>query len=336
MNNNMMKILGEPVSLSNDFLDIYDLKFLRDNPRVYACMHGEPNFDKLFEGEQQKIIFEKLLQEPSVKNLIPDIKRHDGLLESIVIRYDTKEVIEGNSRLAVYRHLHQRNEEGEWGLIPCNIVSSLTENQQAAYLNQIHVKGRTRWSAYEKANFAYVRKERGSTIDKIGELFGESVATIRTRVKVVEMMKSNKDNQRHHFSYYDVLIRKSAIAEKMRRDRGFRDVLLGKIKDLGPDEENNEFTAQELRQKLPIILKKPRVLKKYIEGNINLDEGYQRARISGVEEKVRRAKGLLDDVTKHEVSTLEHSRFNAFKHDVRKLVQAIKRIGRMVDSISPK
>ena len=63
----------------------------------------------------------------------------------------------------------------DWEFIPCYIVSSLTEDQQAAFLNQIHVKGKTTWSAYEKANFAYVRKEQGLDAETRSQtLFGES------------------------------------------------------------------------------------------------------------------------------------------------------------------
>ena len=307
-NENVMKLLGESIPLAGDYLNIDELKFLKDNPRVYACIHGEPDFAGLLEEQQQELIFKKLLEEPSVKNLIPEIKRHGGLIEPILIRMDTKEVIEGNSRLAVYRQLHQQKEEGEWDLIPCNIVSSLTKDQQAAFLNQIHVKGKTRWSAYEKANFAYVHKKQGWNVNKIAELFGESPATIRTRAKVIEMMKHNEDNERSHFSHYDVLVRDLSISKEMENSDALSNVLLRKIKNLEQDEEESNFTAQELRKKLPVILKKPKVLKKYINGQMDLDEGYQLAKISQVEEKVKQAWDLLDDVSGVEVSQLEQSR----------------------------
>ena len=213
-NENEMKILGKSIPIANDYVCIDQLKFLKDNPRVYACMHGEPDFDKLIEEEQQDVILKKLLQEPSVKNLIPEVKRHGGLMEPVLVRRDTMEVIEGNSRLAVYRQLYQKNEEGDWEFIPCDIVSSLTEDQQAAFLNQIHIKGKTKWSAYEKANFAYVRKERGWKPKKISTLFGESEQTIRTNVKVIEMMKDNEDNKQSHFNYYNVMVRTPAISQK--------------------------------------------------------------------------------------------------------------------------
>lgn len=327
-----MKILGKTIELSNDYLDINTLKFLKDNPRVYACTHGEPGFDDQTEEEQQDIIYKKLLKEPSVKNLEPDIKRHGGLIEPILVRHDTREVIEGNSRLAVYRQLHEKDPTGDWELIPCEIVSSLTEEQQAAFLNQIHVKGKTSWSAYEKANFAYVRQQRNWSINQIAELFGESQTTIRTRIKVIEMMKENNDNVHSHFSYYDVLIRTQEISQAMEEE-GLREILLPKIKSFGPNDKDGEFTALELRKKLPVILKKPKVLRKYMDEKIDLDEAYQRAKVSQVEEKVRQAKDVLNDVSQQDVSRLEHGRFNAFKQDVRKLKQEVERLENMIETI---
>ena len=330
-----MKLLGDIIELSDDYIDIDKLKFLKDNPRVYACTHGHPEFANQMEEEQQDIILEKLLEEPSVKNLVPDVQRNGGLMESILIRRDTMEVIEGNSRLAVYRKLDRDKKEGEWGLIPCDIVSNLTDIQQAAFLNQIHVKGKTQWSAYEKANFAYVRNAQGWNFDKIAELFGESEGTIRTRVRIVEMMKHNEDNQQSHFSYYNVLVRSQEISEAMNKE-DLSSFLLTKIKNFGPNEEDGDFTALELRQKFPVLLSKPKVLKKYIDGEIDLDEGYQRAKISQVEDRVRKAMALLDDVEKKDISQLEQVRFRAFKQDVRKLSQRVDRINRIITGIEVK
>ena len=107
-----IKILERAIPLGSDMMNIRQLKFLKDNPRVYACTHGEPDFDQLLEEEQQDIIYSRLLDEPSVKNLERDVKRHGGLMEPILVRLDTKEVIEGNSRLAVYRKLDDGNVPG--------------------------------------------------------------------------------------------------------------------------------------------------------------------------------------------------------------------------------
>ena len=331
-----MKILGEAIPLSNDYLHIDELKFLKDNPRVYACTHGEPNFDGLIEEEQQELIFKKLLKEPSVKALIPQIKRHGGLMEPILIRRDTMEVIEGNSRLAVYRKFNDDQPEAEWEYIPCDIVSSLTEGQQAAFLNQIHVKGKTQWAAYEKANFAFVRFHRKVSIEKIAETFGETELEIKKRVKIISMMHKNGDNERSHFSHYEVLVRNRQISESIADNSELRNFLLESIKELGPDESKVAFTAQELRDGLPTIISKPKVLKKYINGTVTLDEGYQDAKISGAHERVKQAQQRLSDITEKELKHLDSNALNSLEQDARKLKRTVQLINDMIRNLKDK
>lgn len=333
-----MKILGEDIEFKVYDYGIHELKFLKDNPRVYACTHGEPNFDTLHTAEQQKIIFEKLKNEPSVKKLEPEIKLHGGIMEPILVRCDKMEVIEGNSRLAVYRKLDEESKSDEtWGSIPCMVVSKLTKEQEAAYLNQIHVKGKTQWSPYEKANFAYIKRtiHRWET-KKIADLFGESSQVINTRIKIIDMMKKNNDNKLKHFSYYDVLVRSQPIARAMQSgkdiNKRLKKKLLKDIRDFDSDEENNSFTAQELRDKLPVVLRKPNTLKRYVGKKIELDEAYQSAKISSAEDKVKRARSLLDSIERTEILGLEIRDFNAFKHAVRKLSNEIKRISNILET----
>ena len=324
-----MKILGEPIKYDEDYKQIDTLRFLKDNPRVYAVTHGEPDFDQKPEEEQQDIIFDKLQAEPSVKNLIREIERHGGLIEPILVRLDTREVIEGNSRLAVYRILRDRGATGEWDMIPCHLISALTDEQQAAFLNQIHVKGKTQWSAYEKANFAYVRRFNGWRVPRIAELFGESVPTIYTRINAIKMMRDSTDADRSHFSYYDVLVRKREIAAKMAESPEFRDRVFDEIRNLGP-RDAQRFTAQDLRNRLPAIIQKPRVLSRYVKGDVELDEAWDRAKISPAEERAKRALALLEEISTADVDGLRRNSLNSLTQAVKKLHREIGRLRGMV------
>ena len=330
-------ILSETIKVSNDYRDIYSLKFLEDNPRVYACTREVPGFDEKPEEERQEIIYEKLLAEPSVKKLIPDIKRHNGLLEHILIRTDTDRVIEGNSRLAAYRYLYGKNNQDElWASIPCDMVSGLTAEQQSAFLNQIHVKGKTQWSAYEKANFAYVRRVKSDwDWEKIANVFGESKQTLMKRVKVIQMMVGESCNDRSRFSYYNVLVSNPEIAKGLKEKKGLREKLIRSIASTskqGGEKPDADFTAQEMRKQIPAILKKPKVLKKFIAGQIDMDEAYQTARVSNVEAKVKRADEHLKDIGRRDIEQLEQRNLSALKQAVRKLSREVKRIEEMVNS----
>ena len=118
-------IMGEDVPARYEQVSIDQLHFLPDNPRVYAAIREMEDFADLTPDEKQIRIYERLLQEPSVKNLIPEIKRDGGLQDPIIVRHDTRQVIEGNSRLAAYRKLRDDTNDDRWDLhpLPCRIHS---------------------------------------------------------------------------------------------------------------------------------------------------------------------------------------------------------------------
>lgn len=346
-------ILGKEIPISNERIDIFRLKFLRDNPRVYACTHGQSGFEEMEVDEQQQTIFQAIRQEPSVTNLLHDIEHHGGLVEPILVRMDTMEVIEGNSRLAAYRLLHDKQPNGQWSEIECSTVSGLTLEQQDALQNQIHVKGKTKWSAYEKANFAYVRKKNGYSYQDMERIFSESGSTLRTRVKVVQRMADNEDQEQSNFSFYDVIQRNQDIRNKLDFGQQITHLVkkgILKSKNLQPSQRealdfcnwllrtvkspDRNFTAQDMRKQLPVVLKKPKVLKQLMGGQLTLEDAYGRATVSKATTKVRNATALLQDISAKEVKELDNNSFNALKQDVRKLKRAYERVAKILDARS--
>lgn len=318
-------ILQDVIPVNDERIGIWDLKLLQDNPRVYLGTHGQSSFHQKTPEEQQLEVFEALKKEPSVKSLLRDLQHHGGLMEPILVRLDTMEVIEGNSRLTAYRVLHRKTSDERWAEIDCATVSSLTENQQAAYLSQVHVKGKTKWSAYEKANFAFIQKRKRNSFRSMAQQFGESEATLRKRVKVIELMRKHRDDERSNFSYYDVIVRKPEILAATER-QDVRDWLLDSIKR--PDKQ---FTAQQMRQQLPAVLGKPKVLKRLINGRLTLDEAYHQATLSAPQKAIRRAIEMLSDISAREVNSLDLNSFNAFRQDARKLRREYQRVRKMAD-----
>lgn len=339
-----MKLLGKQIPYTEDFVEIDKLKFYKENPRVFSVLREVANFENLSEVQQQEEIYKKLLKEPSVKNLVPDIKRHNGLIEPIVVLVNTWEVIEGNSRLAAYIKLDDSRVSGDWDLIHCRLISPLEDDQLTAFLSQIHVKGKTKWTRYEKFNFAYQRfqksqsngKPKGQSYQEIAELFGESQQTIRNRVKVIEFMERRGDNVRSHLSYYEVLVHNTTAYRLI--NQGGLTRLLDEVKSTEVNEEDNgesnkNFTAQKLRDALPNLLRKSdSVLKQYENGKISFEEAASRAEISECKKKIERATGFLEDISQKELEGLAINDLNAFIQALRKHKRACDRISRMVKS----
>lgn len=324
-------IQGTPIPCTDEKLAIGRLLFLRENPRVLSSITGIPDFDAKFPEEQQEIIYHKLLKEPSVKKLIPDIRANGGLIEPILVRADTMEVIEGNSRLAAYRKLDSSTQSNKWCSIPCRIVSGLSDDQLATLLHSIHVKGKTSWTRYEKAYFTYHQhKVKGRSIKDVAEIFSVSEGTAYRDVRLIQAMKDNRDSERKNFSYYQVLEATPVIKRELNQNPQLKSVLLQMIRS--PD-HGSMLTAPNLRDQLPIVIKKPKILRKFVSGRIDLEAAYYSAKISNTQTKLQKVREILKDVTSAEVEALDPASQKAVAYECRKIDKETSRISRALEAM---
>lgn len=318
-------IMGQDIPAQHDSIDINQLLFLPDNPRVYAAIREMQDFDDLTTDEKQQRIYEHLLREPSVKNLIPEIQRDGGLQEPIVVRHDTRQVIEGNSRLAAYRKLHEGG-DSQWASIRCIVVTSLTDDQQTRLLGQAHLHGKTEWSPYAKSLFCYRWVvEQKQDISTLADLSGFSALDIKKHVKIITLMQENNDNTHSNYSYYDVLVRNRAISSAIEGRETLRDTLLTHIKTEG-------FTAQQMRNCLPTVLAKPKILKKFESGDVTLEDAYDRAKISGAQRQLKKTRESLDDIELNDVKALEQHELKAVRQVIKRIGKSLKRVSDMVEA----
>ena len=328
-------LMGEKIPANPELRDVHELRFLPDNPRVYAAIREMQDFSELTPEEQQLRIYERLLEEPSVKNLIPQIKQDGGLHEPVTVREDTRQVVEGNSRLAVYRKFsHERPGDDRWTQIKCRVVKSLTSAQQTRLLAQVHLHGKTDWSKYaiSLSCFRWVEEDK-KDISDLAELYGITAAEIVKNVKAIQLMLRNNDSEPSHISSYDLLIRHKVISPAVADNKPLEDTILSQIKA-------GKIKALQMRDRLPVIISKRRTLKKYQEGVISLEEAWDDARISDVQQQLKRIRALLDNIEQGDITRLDRSELNAIKQTVRQAERHMKRISGMVekelDTISSK
>ena len=319
-------LMRESIHARHEKMAIDQLQFLPDNPRVYAAIREMSDFADLTPEEKQIRIYKCLLREPSVRNLIPEIKRDGGLQEPIIVRHDTRQVIEGNSRLAAYRKLQKDTEEEQWNDIRCLVVPTLTDDQQTRLFGQAHLRGRTEWSPYAKALFCFRWVEEDQKkVPALAELSGLTPAEIKKNVRSVQLMKENNDDKQSHFSHYNVLVGRKDISSVIEKNRPLRQTLFTQIK-------TEDFTAQEMRERLPIVINKPKILRKYEKGNITLGDAFDRAKISRTEQRLKKVRDGLDDIEQSDINRLEHNELKAVEHVVRQIRRGIKRVSSMIDA----
>lgn len=319
-------IMGEEVPARHERVSIERLEFLPDNPRVYAAIREMTDFGDLTRGEKQIRIYERLLQEPSVRNLIPEIKRDGGLQDPIIVRWDRLQVIEGNSRLAVYRKLWEDTRDDRWSQIRCLVVTKLTDDQQTRLLAQTHLHGKTEWSPYARALFCFRWvEEDGKDIAMLARISGLTANEIRKNVKVIQLMKENNDDKQSNFSYYnDILVRNRKISSAIEKSPTLKEKLLTEIKA-------KRFTAQDMRKWVAAVITKPRILSKYEKGKVTLDDAYDRAKISGTQQRLKKARDILDDIRRIQIDGLEHNEVGAVRQILRQIDRHRKRVSDMID-----
>ena len=247
------------------------LKFFVDNPRVYSVLrkHGT-------EAPSQEEIQARLLDMEHVRELIQDIRRDGGLTDPIIVRSGTLEVLEGNSRLAAYRRL-AKLDPIKWGTIKVRLLpEDMDEKLILALLGQYHLKGKTAWPPFEKAGFLYRRhKEHNIPVDQLAREVGESKQRVSRMVEVYQFMVDHGQEEKARWSYYDEYLKSRFI--KGVRNEEFDRKIVEKI------DSGDIPRAVDVRDKLSVICRAPKQLKKFRSGEYDFQEAYEWAVESGAD-----------------------------------------------------
>ena len=268
-------VRGEKVPTLTGNLHVSDLRYYPDNPRVYSVVH-----ENGLHPDQEEIE-EKLQEMDHVKDLIHDIRSHGGLIEPLLVRDGTMEVLEGNSRLAAYRALAV-NDPSKWGLVKCSVLpADVSDATISALLSQLHLKGKKEWPPYEQAGHIYRRSIRGGIgIEELKRETGLPKPTLSKIIEAYELMVAHNDDKRERWSYYLEFVKSGAIAKAREATPGFEKLVVQKI-------QSGEIkTAQDLRDKLPKICKgPPRTLKKFVEKKLNFEDAFEQAVAGGADDR---------------------------------------------------
>jgi len=110
------------------------------------------------------------------RNLKESIRTNGGVIHPIIVnkKPDGKMiVIEGNTRLQIYREFQQEKTKGNWDTIPAVIHESLPQMHVDAIRLQAHLVGPRPWDPYSKARYLHLlNSEKMLTTDQIVEFCG--------------------------------------------------------------------------------------------------------------------------------------------------------------------
>ena len=315
-----MLIRGEEIPVVTKMMEQGQLRFFVDNPRVYSVLRSGGK------DPSQEEIQERLQKLEHVRELREDIKANKGLLEPLIVKSGTLEVLEGNSRLAAYRALVAK-EPFKWNLVKCTLLpADISESLIFGLLGQYHLKGKKDWAPYEQAGFLYRRfHNHNANPQVLAREIGLSVREVNRLIEVYGFMIEHGENDVDRWSYYDEYLRSNKIRKARAQHPELDSLIVKKI-------QSKEIAkAVDVRDQLPTICTSSRVLNKFVNQTISFNKAYNSALSSGGENvNLNQIKKFRETICKPETETrLLESDMKAQKaavYELRKIGDRIKHL----------
>lgn len=271
MDEDTLTIAGKRIRVRVGSVPHADLQFFVENPRVHSLLRADGS------EPTQEEIQEQLQTMEHVRELIQDIKRNGGLIDALTVSSESREVIEGNSRLAAYRCL-ALEDPIKWGLVKVVLLPEPVERVVVdVLLGQYHLKGKKEWPPYEQAGYLYRRvTNHGMTVPGLASELGLSKKRITQMIETYAFMVECKDIVRERWSYYDEFIKSRKIAKAREKFPRLDRVVVKMI-------QGGEIPrAQDLRDKLPVICASSgKTLERFASGKLDFDEAFDLAEDGG-------------------------------------------------------
>ena len=184
------------------------LQFYDENPRIYSLLQAN--------DLNQDEIEEKMRSFDHVKQLVQSISQV-GLMDSILVRGSDYSVLEGNSRLAAYRILSERDPV-KYGKIRAKIiVDPISDQDVDTLLGQYHIVGRKDWEPYEQGSFLWRQVNRGRAVKDVAMDYGMTESEVKRLIRNYSFMWEHEISDTKTWSYWDEYLSKKSI-KKVRSD----------------------------------------------------------------------------------------------------------------------
>lgn len=239
------------------------------------------------------------------KALRDSIKASNGIIHPIVVNHEsdgTYTVIEGNTRLQIYRDFSVNDPEGPWNDIVSLVYENLSETEKHEIRLQSHLVGPREWDPYSKAKYLWELSEvEHLPMNTIISMCGGNKNAIEKAIEAYVYMemkyrpyvakKSNIDFDTRNFSKF--LEYQNGTVKNSIKQKGFEDDQFAKWVA-----EDNVDKALKVRL-IPQIMRNEEALAVFKKKNLTEAE------------KVLNAAALAkDDLSKYPYETLARALYN--------------------------
>ncbi len=257
--NNVIIVDGNKITTEIKELNIFDLKYWRENPRIDSIIK-----QKFPSGDVKEDNIEQELWElDSVKELYQDIKQNKGLIDEILVKGN--QVLEGNSRLCAYRMLYKKattdDEKEKWAKIRAKIIPDNTGDEAIfTILGTWHIKGKAEWKTFEKAAYIYrMHMDYGKTPKQISMMIKHHEADVRNMIETYKTMlekEITETKEQKKFSYVLEIVKNPELKKIKKEDPPLYNKCIEAVK-------NDKFERGEQVRDLPKIIKDKRAKKAF-------------------------------------------------------------------------
>ena len=321
-----LRIRNQDIPVRTVWIEQNKLQFFVDNPRIYSVVRAGGKLP------DQTEIYDQLIDQEHVRELKEDIKLNGGLMDPLIVKDGTLEVLEGNSRLAACRWLYNNDQPNAplWGKVKCTLLpADIPEPLIFAILGQYHIRGKKDCVPYEQAGFLYRRfHHHKEDIPTVAEELGIKRGEAQHQIEVVEFMVKHNEAKRDRWSYYDEFIKSNKIKKVRDQYPDFDKLIVQKIR------KGEIKRAVDVREDLPAICVGPaKNLKRFAEGKIDFDNAHSNAMDAGggnVEYKRLRSFRMWLaklDTEKELVNTEEKNIRDRINFELEKIEKRAKQLG---------
>lgn len=323
---NVIVVNGVRIETEVRELDITDLRYWRENPRVDSILKQQFPGGNATDDDIEKALWSL----DSVKELYQDIKKNGGLIDEILVMGD--QVLEGNSRLCAYRRLYAGGttdeEKMRWIGIRARVIPDSTSSESIfAILGTWHIKGKAEWRTFEKASYiARMHRDYGKTSKEIAALLKRPESEVKHMIETYEIMQQKgiveTQEQKKFSAVYEIV--KNRDMRKLRADEpALFDASLDAVKE-------GRFVRAEAVRDLPKIMRDKKARRAFIEEGQQIEEAAEIAKGRHPEHAdsfyrlVRRATAALEECPASRIEEIKEDGNKS--HALRKLSRALTKL----------
>jgi hypothetical protein len=179
-------------------ISIEEIELDKDNPRIakYLEMYGDnisPEQIALALGAGDSSVDSS--GGTTFRSLKASIRTNGGIINPILVNKlpdGRLRVIEGNTRVAIYKDFKEKGIPGNWDTIPAMVYESMNQKEINAIRLQAHLVGPRAWDPYSKAKYLnFLRNSEHLTYNQIVDYCGGREKEVADYIEAYEEMESN-------------------------------------------------------------------------------------------------------------------------------------------------